>query len=208
MPVSVVNGYCTSAEVRNQLDDVGSALDADLIATAINAASRWIEGYCNRKFWLDAVATTRIYRPEAARTLWTDDIGTTAGLIIKSDTNRDATWATTWDAADYLLGPPNAGSLATGDLATAHAWWQITAIGNRSFLLDQWRSTVQVTARWGWSAVPEEVHMACIIRAIQLFRRKNAPLGVAGFNEFGALRIARTDPDIVALLDRFRLVTL
>lgn len=63
--------------------------------------------------------------------------------------------------------------------------------------------TVQVTARFGWSAVPYQVNEATILKAASLFKRKDAPFGVAGFNEFGAVRITRKDPDVLELLSDF-----
>jgi len=65
-----------------------------------------------------------------------------------------------------------------------------------------WARRVRVTARWGWSAVPAQVKQATILRAVALFKRKDAPHGVAGFDGFGVVRL-RQDPDVEALLQPF-----
>jgi hypothetical protein len=39
-----------------------------------------------------------------------------------------------------------------------------------------------------------------MLKAASLFKRKDAPFAVAGFSEFGAVRIGRNDPDVLELL--------
>jgi hypothetical protein len=63
---------------------------------------------------------------------------------------------------------------------------------------------VQVTGTWGWPAVPVDVKQACLLLAARLFIRKESPQGVAGFGEFGAIRVRSADPDVVALLEPYR----
>ena len=66
-----------------------------------------------------------------------------------------------------------------------------------------WARRVRVTARWGWSAVPDAVNEACILRAAALYKRKEAPFAVAGFDGFGAVRLRAQDPDVSALLGSY-----
>lgn len=196
----VVNGYCTEAELREQFRDADSILTTVLLERAINAASRAIDKFCGRRFWQDATVQTRVYQADDAYLAWVDDISTSTGLIVRTDTSGDGSWATTWDAADYRLEPTNAD--ADGQ---AYAWWRLVAIDDKTFPVSELRTTLQVTARFGWSAVPDEVNQACILRAAALFKRKDSPDGVAGFGDFGAVRISRfRDPDVVELLDPFR----
>lgn len=197
--MAVTNGYCTVAELRAHLGDSGSKLDTGGLEKAINATSRAIDKYTGRRFWQDSSAQVRVYRPDDVYTAWVDDISTTTGLVIKTDTGLDGTWATTWDAADYQLEPLNA---ALGD--AAYAWWRIVAIDDKTFPAHARRTTLQVTAKFGWPAVPDDVNEACLIRATNLFKRKEAPFGVAGFGEFGAVRISRRDTDVVDLLQPFQ----
>lgn len=205
--MAVVNGYASLAQLREHYADTTN-LTAALLERAINAASRAIDRYCGRRFWLDAAVTTRVYRPQDPYEVEIDDIGTSTGVIIKTDTTGDATWATTWDAADYQLEPLNSEVVAAGDTVTPYAWWRIAAIDDKTFpVVTSRRTTLQITAKFGWSSVPVDVEEACILQAASLFKRKEAVFGVAGFGEFGAVRITRRDPDVVELLDPFVRVT-
>jgi hypothetical protein len=64
---------------------------------------------------------------------------------------------------------------------------------------------VQVTAKFGWPAVPDNVEKACIIQAVQLFKAKDAAFGVASFGDMGGgLRVhAGLNPIARALVDQF-----
>jgi hypothetical protein len=50
--------------------------------------------------------------------------------------------------------------------------------------------------------VPSAVKQATLIAATDLFRRKDAPFGVAGFGEFGVVRIQQ-NPVILSLVKRY-----
>lgn len=198
--MAVVNGYATVEQVRAELKDDDGRLDAPLLEKAINAASRAVDAWTGRRFWQDAEPAARLYRPSGPYRVEVDDISTRTGLIVQTDTSGDASWATTWDVGDYELEPLN----ADGN-GGAYAWWEIVSAGGR-FPCATRRAAVQVTARWGWSAIPAEVEEATILRAVALFRRKEAPFGVAGFGEFGAVRITRRDADVIDLLAPFQKV--
>lgn len=200
--MAITNGYCTADELRVHLGDTGNLLDVDLLERAINATSRAIDKYCGypkRRFWQDGSATARVYRPEDPYVAWVDDISTTTGLIIKTDTTGDGTYATTWASTDYQLEPLNAN---LGD--TAYAWWRIVAVDRYTFPSLGRRHTLQVTAKFGWAVVPDEVEEACLLRAAAIFKRNEAIFGVAGFGDMGVVRIGRQDPDVVDLLENFR----
>lgn len=193
--MAVTNGYCAVADLRTQLSDDGSKLSDVLLERAINAASRAVDRWCHRRFWQDPQPVSRTYRPCGPWTAEIDDIGTTDGLVIKTDTGGDGTWATTWQTTDYSLEPLNAEAKNP-----AFAWWTIVSVGNQQFFTLPLRPSLQVTAKWGWSQVPGEVVEATILKAVSLFKRKDAPFGVAGVNAFGPLRITRSDPDVMDLL--------
>jgi hypothetical protein len=48
--------------------------------------------------------------------------------------------------------------------------------------------------------VPDNLREATKILASRLFRRRLSPEGVAGFGDFGAVRVIARDPDIAALI--------
>lgn len=197
--MAVTNGYATLVELREHLGDSNNTQSAVLLERALNATSRAIDKFCGRRFWQDAQVATRVYRPEDASLAWVDDISTTTGLVVKTDTAGDGTYATTWASTDYELQPLNAD--AGGQ---AYAWWRIAAVDRYSFPLAGRAAPLQVTAKFGWSAVPDEVSQACLIRAAAIFKRKESIDGVTGFGDIGVVRISyRRDPDVAELLNPF-----
>ena len=208
--MAIVNGYCTTAELREHLADGSSILTTALLERAINASSRAVDRYCDRgmdgalgRFWQDAAVAVRTYLCDSTTEVYVDDISTRTGLIVETGTDGVA-FGTTWTTGtDYILEPRNAGIVGAGSTADAHAFWKIVAIGSKTFLPDYRKPTLRVTARFGWSGIPTDVNEASIIKAASLFKRKDAPFGVAGFGDFGAVRIGRNDPDVVSLLSTY-----
>lgn len=197
--MTVTNAYVTVEEVRSQLGDVISALDTGLMERAVNASSRAVDDYCGRRFWQDPSPVARKYRPRRGDRLDVADISTTTGLVVETATSAAWTSATTWTLdTDFELGPDN----ADADGPT-YAWWRLTAVGGKVFPRARFRS-VRITAKWGWSQVPDPVAEATLLKATSLFLRKDAPFGLAGLNEFGPVRITREDSDVIKLLSRYQ----
>jgi len=193
-----IRDYCTVADLRQHFGDDNALLTTALLERAIGAASQAIDRHCGRRFWQDPAVQSKVYRPDDAYDADVDDISTTTGLVIATDTNADGTYATTWASTDYQLEPLNADTDGA-----AHAWWRVVAVDRYLFPVHTRRTTLRVTAKFGWSAVPDEINEACLLRAAALFKRKEAVFGVAGFNGFGEVRIGRNDHDIVSLLHPF-----
>jgi hypothetical protein len=191
--VSLTHPYATVAELRAHLGDSGSTLSTELLERAISAASREIDRHCGRRFWLDSSTSARTYHPTSPYEVWTDDIGTTTGLVIK--TGSSGSYPTTLSSSTYELHPRD----AELDDTVAYAWWRILLLEG-AFTVGQRYPAVQVTAKFGWSATPDAVAQACIIRAAALFKRSEAVFGVAGFGDLGVVRLGRFDPDVQALL--------
>lgn len=200
----VVNGYCTVAELRDHLADASSTLDTDLLERAINASSRAIDRYCGRRFWLDALVTTRTYTVTDPTVAFVDDIGTRTGLIVKTGTDG-VTFDTTLTSTDYILEPRNADVVASGNTVDAHAFWRISSLQGSLFTVDSLRPTLSVTAKFGWSSVPVDIVEATLLKATALFKRKDAPFGFSGFGDLGVVRVSRRDSDVMDLLDPFML---
>lgn len=195
--------YVTVAELRRELGARPGQLDDGLLGKAVRAASRSIDNHCHRRFWLDPIPVARQFRPNDWMLVEVPDIGSTVGLAVATDDLGTGSFSTVWTiGTDFILEP--LGADADGG---AFRWWQITAVGTRRFPVRTWtaRPALQVTARWGWSAVPEPVREAATLLAMRLYRRKDTPLGFEGFADFGAVRITRTDPDIAEQLSDFTL---
>jgi hypothetical protein len=197
--MAVVNGYCTLAELREHMGDTGTTLTTGVAERAIEAASRAIDRHCGRWFYQEAAVSVRVYRPDDPYEAWVNDISTATGLVIKTDSG-DNTYSTTWDTADYQLEPLNADIVGSGSTVQPYAWWRIVAVDDKTFPVSNFRPTLQVTARYGWSAVPDDVQGACLIKAAALYERRNSPGGVAGVDGFGVVRVSRYDPDVIELL--------
>lgn len=161
---------------------VSDAVDAALYTSAATAASRAIDGYCNRQFGLADVVGVRTYRRPAAydpaSDRWLveiDDVQDTAGMLIGG---------VALALSGAALAPDNAA-------ADGRPYERIA-------FADPPDGPVVVTARWGWLAVPEQVVMATKIQGLRFVSRRDAAFGVAGSPDVGSeLRLlARIDPDV------------
>ena len=197
-------GYATRNQVKAALR-IGTAdtLDDDLIDNCVGAASRLIDGYCNRRFWQSGTAESRVYQAEDSFYCSIDDIAGTA-LTLRSSTLADGTFDVTWKVSDYQLEPLN------GNLdGLTWSYDKIRAVGDYLFPTVNAnygeQALVQVTAIFGWPSVPEPITQATIIQASRIFKRYDSPLGVAGFGDLGAIRVSRfLDPDMAQLVEPYR----
>ena len=202
--MTITNGYATRNQVKAALR-IGTAdtLDDDLIDNCVGAASRLIDGYCNRRFWQSGTAEARVFQAEDSFYCSIDDIAGTA-LTLRSSTQADGTFDLTWKVSDYQLEPLN------GNLdGLTWSYDKIRAVGDYLFPTVNAnygeQALVQVTAIFGWPSVPEPVTQATIIQASRIFKRYDSPLGVAGFGDLGAIRVSRyLDPDMAQLVEPYR----
>jgi hypothetical protein len=202
MPIT--NGYATRNQVKAALR-IGTAdtIDDDLIDNCVGAASRLIDGYCNRRFWQTGTAQARVYQAEDSFYCSIDDIAGTA-ITLKTSSFADGNFDVTWTASDYQLEPLN------GNLdGLTWSYDKIRAVGDYLFPTVNAnygeQALVQVTAIFGWPAIPEPVTQATIIQASRIFKRYDSPLGVAGFGDLGAIHVSRyLDPDMAQLVEPYR----
>jgi hypothetical protein len=52
--------------------------------------------------------------------------------------------------------------------------------------------------------LPDDLALAFYLRVQRYLMRRNTALGVVGFGDFGAVRVARTDPDIEEIERKYR----
>jgi hypothetical protein len=199
------NSYATRNEVKAALR-IGTADTADdvLIDNCRGAASRLIDGYCNRQFWAYSTVEARVFQANTEYVCDVDDFYTTTGFILKTSTFADGNFDITWAATDVQLEPLNA--VLDG---LNWSYNKLRAIGDYLFPTVNAnygeQALVQVTAKWGWTAVPDPVIQATIIQASRIFKRYDSPLGVAGFGDLGAIRVSRfLDPDMAQLVEPYR----
>lgn len=199
--MAVTNGYTTRDQVKAALD-ITTSVDDSLIDDAINAVSRWIDEYCQRRFWKDSVDTTRTYVPDGWYELPIDDLVSVTSL--KTDSSGDGVFETTWTNADYQLLPHNPAAYPE-----TRPYRCVRAVGSKIFppiVIGARFDLVQIVGIFGWPAVPEAVRQACQIQAVRVFKRKNSPEGIlSGFGDMSALRVgSRLDPDVEQLLAGYR----
>lgn len=183
-----------------------------LLNAALAAASRSVDDFCGRRFYLDANVSQRIYYPNNriysqyhsghGEIFLVDDIGSTSGLIVERGSNS-AGWTDITSSVEYW--PENAaarGEAITG-LVNVDGW---SFLSQSSVFQLSARDRIRVTAKWGWPAVPDQVVEATLILAARLYKRNDSPEGVLGSSEWGTIRLSRTDPDVASLLSRFVLL--
>ena len=196
--MALTNAYCSLADVKAALR-IADTLDDVLLETAINSASRLIDGYCNRSFFQGSSANeVRYYSTISSYELWIDDLVSLTAL--DTDSSGDGVFDLSWSATDYELAPKN--GLSNGVYSP---YTGIRAIGSKTFPTSDIESLVRVTGRFGWSAVPDAVKQAAIIQSSRLFKRLESPLGVAGVSDIGIMRVTRSiDGDVAQLIDPYR----
>lgn len=210
-----VHAYCTVDDLREQLGDLTSNnLSERQLVRAINAASRAVDNYTGRRFWADETPQTKLFeawadvqRSSADHVatnyeMWLpEDIASSTGLVISTDTAGDGSYATDWDTTDYRLWPYGANTSGS----EYGGWWKLESSGRLQFAIrgvggHHGLMPVQITARFGWSFIPPGVEQATILKAAQLFKRKDAPFGVVQFGDIAAVTVTRKDADVIELL--------
>jgi len=209
--MAITNGYCTLAQIRSELGyQTAETADDTKLEQSVAAASRQIDGHCGQRFWVDGSVVDRQYYPDNPSWLDVTDyddgagISTTTGLVVKLDDDDSGTYETTLTVnTDFILEPLNA--------ADRTPVWPYTVI--RMTGLNYWfkrsmyaRPLVQVSAKFGWPAVPDDVTKACLIQAAALFKAKDAVFGGVALGDTGAALFVRSalSPLAVALLEPYR----
>lgn len=190
--------YITSAQLAAYLG-VSDSYDDALMTSASVAATEWVTKHCQRQFNKTTTATARTFVAKDAYICDVDDFHTTTGLVIATDDSDTGTYGTTWSATDYALRPFNGIEAST----TGFPYRKIVAVESRYWPCATGRARVQVTAQWGWAAVPESVTLATKIVAAFIFNLKDSPIGIASFGDNGLIRV-RDVPQAVMLLEGYR----
>jgi uncharacterized phiE125 gp8 family phage protein len=190
------NGYLTVAEMKTRLDLTGTAHDA-VLDSMITAASRQIDAYTGRAFF-----TTTGDRYLTA--IWPDYLilpyDAVVVTAVATDGDGDRVYETSWASTDYDLEPDDAPARGEPYVAI-----RVSPSSTRLFPVRIARG-VKITGTWGYAtSVPSPVVEACALLVARLFKRRDAPFGLAGAPEIGVLQaIPRLDPDVRQLLDPYR----
>lgn len=195
--MAIVNGYAERAQLKEILRiPAGDTVDDAQIDRVIEAASRRIDGKCDRRFYQDATATARRYYAPNRVQLYTDDISTLDGLEVRIDDGSGTYPTLLIRDVDYVMEPLNA--LVQGHpvyvLRSASSVWPLYTL----------LPPIQVTARWGWPEVPVAISEATLLLAGRMMKRGDSLLGVAGFSDLGAITVRGVDPDVDHLIQPYR----
>ena len=175
--MAVVNGYVALADLKEVVGD-DSPIDDSRYEAAIGAASRQIDSWCGggRHFWATDTPLARRVFPFNRYLALPGFIASSAGLVVKTDDNGDGTFETTWAAGtDYQAQPSNQ--------PNGEAFSRLVAVGTKGFPLSGRRESIEITATWGWTAVPELVRQSAQTLAIALYKSKDFTGGDVGFNQ-------------------------
>ena len=202
--MAITNGYTTLNAMKSYLS-ISDNSDDTILETMVESASRSIDRIANRRFYLDANATSRQYRAYNDVFAYVDDIGTTSSLVVAMDEDGDGTFETTLTLnTDYILDPLTAPSLGRPYtqltmVNTTYTWPIFPGMFSNGL-----RPGVQVTARWGWPSVPDDIEMACQILTADLYKRKDSPGGVLGLGDLGAIRMSPLGRDVTAMVRAYK----
>jgi len=202
--MAITNGYATLAEIKGYMS-ISDNTDNDLLENLVESASRSIDRIANRRFYLDATASARLYRAYSNIFVYVDDIGTTSNLVVAVDENGNGTYSKTLTLnTDYILDPLTSQSLN-------RPFTQLTMVSNTEtwpifpgLTSNGLRPGVQVTARWGWPSVPDDLNMACLILTADLYKRKDAPGGILGLGDLGVVRMSPIGRDVTAMVRAYK----
>ena len=195
--MAITNGYATLAEVKASLR-ITDDLDDALLETAIESASRMIDGYTARTF-SNAGTATRNFAATDALNLIIDDAISVSEV---SSTDEVGDTYVVWDANDFQLEPLNGRSDGLYMPYTG-----IRAVGDYTWPVVDQQALCRITGVWGWASVPIAIKQATVIQSSRLFKRLDSPLGIAGFGDMGAIRVNRyLDSDVEQLAMPFRIM--
>lgn len=192
----MANEYVTAAQLKARLGvDAADVIDDAVINAVIESASRAADEWCGRRFFTTVAAEVRYFTPYSSERVLIGD--TVSVTTVNTDDAASGAFAETWSSGDWYLGPRNN---AVDGLPYRELHRSLS--GSRSF--NAGYESVKVTGRFGFSTPPKTVVEAVTLLSSRYFKRKDAPLGVAGFNDFGAIRVSE-DRDVTDLLSRWRI---
>lgn len=182
----MANEYAVLAELKAWVGITDSAQDANL-AFALEAASRQIDVYCGRRFYLDGSATARTYTARTGGLVVVDDIGVAAPTVATAQA-YSGSYSTTWtenqfSGYGFRVEPQSA---ITDGFPITH----LTSLFNQ---WPQHTAAIEVTARWGWPAVPPVVIQATLTAAATLWQASGMLQATAGQPGIRSIQLAGSD---------------
>lgn len=185
--MAIVNPYATLEDLKARLDIENTDMDA-ILEQIIEAASRQVDGWCRRTF-TDGDAVRSLTADSGCLMILPEDLFEITSIAV--DRDGDGVYETPWETTDV-------------DTQPYPGPYQVLRPRNgKSFPTH--RYAVQVTGLWGFGGdVPPAIREATLLQAARLYKRKDAPFGIAGTADHGQLQtISKIDPDVKELIAPF-----
>lgn len=183
--MAIDDTYLSEVEYRDRVGTLTSGADLNIRSDLI-AFSRIIEDESGQFFNKDDEPVARVFRAKWSDRLDLDyeglcpGIADTTDMVLKVDTDGDGSFAdeVAWTInSDFLLEP-----LQALQGPRRKPYNTAKTCGNKSFVPG---ALVQITALWGWYAVPEEVK-ALLEKCLRVWRL-DGPEGTARVSEMGSV---------------------
>ncbi len=157
------DAYATAAQYRAGTDLDDSSQDVEILEY-LKAVTRVLERKLGQVFNTTAAAVAHAVEAHGGTRLWLPrPMSTVTGLVVKVDTNGDFTYNLTLAiTTDFFTGPSDAlAALLTPEELPA----TFLDINPNSANILGWPDrdrSVQVTAKWGWPAIPVAIQKGVI----------------------------------------------
>lgn len=182
--MAMVNPYASLADLKARLDITGTQDDA-VLEQLIEAASRQIDGWCGRVFTAGD-SNRRLTADTYDMLILPEDLYEVTAIAL--DYDGDGVYERTWALTDV-------------DMQPYPGPYQIVRPRN-GYAFPTHPYAIQIQGLWGFGGdVPPTIREACLLQAARLYKRKDAPFGIAGSADHGQLQtISRIDPDVNELI--------
>lgn len=159
-----------------------------VLEECLAAASRQIDGDTGRVFYRTDDEAREFAVDDTLRARFVDAIAG-ADIVVKIDTNGDDTAETTLATTDYVMMPRTSPS---GQVSVRYNALMAARRGTYRLHPGQ---IVEITTSWGCvdetDSPPSDIIMACNLRALRLFARRETPLGAVSVPTMGMVGMIR-----------------
>ena len=166
------------------------AVDDVTYTLAASAAEDAVTNFCGRSFTIAGASTARSIIPHMSSTLLLIYDCVSVATVVEAGSSLAAT--------SYQLEPIN----GLDQDGTVTPYTRIRKLYQVPWFNRYDEATIVVTAAWGWATVPTSVKMATLIIGKDILKQRDVNSGVAGFSDFGAVRV-RTNPIAKELLQSY-----
>lgn len=204
--------YISVDELKSSLNDSsGQSKDDYELQRACITATTLIHDLCGQHFY--QVNEARTFSYESIYEMFIDPVVPGSITEFAIDYNGTGVYDTIWtEGVDFQTLRYNEKYNARwiGE-ARPHDFVRILmssgGSAHRTMLPFVWAYTpnnrVKITATWGWPQVPNNIEHAALLLAVDLFKMKDAPWGVAGMGELGMVK-TQANPEVMELLTKYR----